>query len=125
MSKLASLALGASMAIASIGFAHADNAVSGAWKLTVGSADAPCTLTLTPDASGAAGAIASGADCPSGLNSVATYKVAGSNIQLYAGTGDLVASLKPKGDSYVGTRFADGRKLALSRSDTSAVASAH
>lgn len=125
MTKLASLALGAGLAIASIGFARADDAVSGAWKLTVGVNNAPCTLTLTPDASGAAGAISSGADCPSGLYSVATYKVSGNRIQLYAGTGDLVASLNPKGDTYVGTRLADGRKLALSRSDTSAVASAH
>ena len=116
MTKLTSLALGAGLALASIGFAHAQsNTVAGAWTLTVGSYDAPCTLTLTPDTSGDAGTIASGKDCPSGLNAVSNWKTNGSTVQLYAGTGDLVASLKPKGDTYVGTRFSDGKKLALNR----------
>ena len=53
MTKLTSLALGAGLALASVGFAHAadSTAVTGAWTLTVGAYDAPCTLTLTPDAS--------------------------------------------------------------------------
>src|SRR5215472_950165 len=116
MTKLTSLALGAGIALASIGFAHAqDSKVAGSWTLTVGVNDAPCTLTLTPDASGEAGAVASGKDCPSGLNTIQTWKTSGTGIQLYAGTGDLIAWLKPKGDTYVGTRFADGKKLALNR----------
>jgi Protease inhibitor Inh len=115
MNRLTSFVLGAGLALASIGFARADDAVTGAWKLTVGANDAPCTLTLTSDSSGTAGPIASGADCPSGLYGVAAWKMSGSGIQLYAGTGDLVAWLKPNGATYVGTRFADGRKLALSR----------
>jgi len=117
MTKLTSLALGAGLALASIGFAHAaDNTtVAGAWTLTVGSYDAPCTLTLTPDASGVAGTIASGADCPEGLNAVSAWKANGNGVQLYAGSGDLVAQLKPKGDTYVGTRYTDGKKLALNR----------
>ncbi|HTW34939.1 MAG TPA: AprI/Inh family metalloprotease inhibitor [Rhizomicrobium sp.] len=116
MTKLTSLVLGAGLALTSIGFAYADGTtVAGAWTLTVGSYDAPCTLTLTPDASGTAGTIASGADCPTGLNAVATWKTAGNGVQLYAGSGDLIAWLKPKGDTYVGTRFSDGKKLALNR----------
>jgi hypothetical protein len=116
MTKLTSLALGAGLALASISFAHADSStVAGAWKLTVGINDAPCTLTFAPDASGVAGAVSSGSDCPSGLNAIATWKSTGNGIQLYAGTGDLIAWLKPKGDTYVGTRFADGKKLALNR----------
>jgi hypothetical protein len=117
MTKLTSLALGAGLALASIGFAHAaDNAtVAGAWTLTVGSYDAPCTLTLTPDASGVAGSIASGADCPTGLNAVSVWKTTGAGVQLYTNSGELVASLKPKGDTFVGTRFSDGKKLALNR----------
>jgi hypothetical protein len=110
MTKLTSLAFGAALALASIGIAHADGTVDGAWKLTVGAYDAPCTLNLATD-----GSIAAGADCPTGLNTVATWKTTGNGIQLYSGSGDLVASLKPKGDSYIGTRFTDGRKLALSR----------
>jgi len=117
MTKLTSLALGASLALASIGFAHAADAtsVAGSWTLTVGSFDAPCVLTLTPDQSGVAGTIQSGNDCPTGLNTVTNWKTSGSSIQLYGGGGDLVAWLKPKGDTYVGTRVIDGRKLALSR----------
>lgn len=116
MMKLTSLALGAGLAMASIGFAHADGTtVSGAWTLTVGAYDAPCTLTLTPDASGAAGTIASGADCPTGLNAVSTWKTAGNGVQLYSGSGNLIAWLKPKGDALVGTRYSDDKKLALNR----------
>ena len=116
MTKLTSLALGAGIALASIGFAHAQGStVAGAWTLTVGINDAPCTLTLTPDANGEAGTVVEGKDCPSGLNAIQTWKATGSGIQLYAGTGDLIAWLKPKGDTYVGTRFADGKKLALNR----------
>ena len=114
MTKLTSLALGAGLALASIGAAHADG-VDGTWKLTVGAYDAPCTLTLAPDTTGGAGTVASGADCPTGLNAISTWKVSGNGIQLYSGTGDLVAWLKPKDGTYIGTRFADGRKLALSR----------
>src|SRR5579862_316915 len=115
MTRLTSLALGISLALVSIGLAHADSTIGGAWKLTVGVNDAPCTMTFSPDESGAAGPIASGTDCPSGLYSVATWKAVGTGIQLYSGSGELVASLKPKGDTFVGMRFADGRKLALSR----------
>lgn len=115
MIKLTSLALGTGLALASIGLAHADGSLAGPWKMTVGVDGTPCTLTLAADASGNGGAIDSGADCPSGLNAVASWKLSGNGIQLFAGTGDLVAWLKPKGDSYVGNRLADGRKLALTR----------
>src|SRR5579863_3945621 len=114
MKKLSSFVLGAGLAIASIGMAHADSTVGGTWKLSVGVNDAPCTLTLTPDASSTEGTIASGADCPAGLYAVSTWKVAGNGIELYNG-GELVAFLKPKGDNFVGKRFADGRQVALSR----------
>lgn len=114
MNKLRSLALGAVIALTSIGMAHAEGTVGGAWKLTIGVTDDPCTLTLTPDATGIAGSVASGADCPANLQ-VAAWKTAGNGVELYTGSGDLVVQLKPHGDALVGTRFADGRKLALSR----------
>lgn len=115
MTKINSLVFGAALALASIGLAHAQDTVAGAWKLTVGVNGAPCTLTLTTNPAGTGGAIESGADCPSGLNSVTTWKSVDNHIQLLSGTGDLVASLSLKGDSYAGTRFTDGRKVALSR----------
>jgi hypothetical protein len=115
MTKLTSLALGAGLALASIGFAHAEGTVTGPWTLTVGVNDAPCTLTLTADQDGNAGPIGTGDNCPSGLNTVTSWKSIGNTIQLYSGSGELVAMLKAKGDTYVGTRILDGRKLALSR----------
>jgi hypothetical protein len=115
MTKLTSLILGACVAFASIGLAHADSAVAGAWKLSVGVNDAPCTLTLSQDMTGAGGTVAYGQDCPGGLNSVSAWKTSGNGIQLLSGSGELIAWLNPKGDSYVGNRITDGRKLALSR----------
>lgn len=115
MTKLRSLFLGAGLALVSIGLAHADSSVAGAWKFTVGVNGTPCTLTLTPDASGAAGTVAAGADCAGGLNAVTTWSAVNNNIQLFSGAGDLVASLKLKGDIYAGTRYSDGRKVAMSR----------
>lgn len=109
------MALGFALALFTIGLARADETVSGAWKLSVGVNDAPCTVTLTPDASGDAGVVSSGSDCPGGLNVLATWKTAGRGIQLYSGTGDLVVWLNPKGDDFVGNRISDGRKVALSR----------
>jgi len=81
MTRLTSWILGATIALASIYAAHAADSVGGAWKLTVGLNDAPCTLTLTPDDSGTAGAISAGSDCPSGLDAVSTFKTVGSGLQ--------------------------------------------
>jgi Protease inhibitor Inh len=103
MTKLTSLALGAGLALASISLAHADPAVTGAWKLTVGVNDAPCTLTLTPDANGSAGQVATGSDCPSGLYTVTAWKTVGPTLELYAPNGELIASFKAKGDTFVGS----------------------
>ncbi len=115
MARLISLVLGVGLAFADIGFAHADGGVAGVWKLAVGADNTPCTLTLTANNSGRGGAIESGASCAGGLNAVASWKISSGGIQLFAGTGDLVAWLKPKGGIYIGTRTTDGRKLALSR----------
>jgi hypothetical protein len=115
MSKMASLVAGAALVLASAGFAYADDSVAGAWKMTVGVNGAPCSLTFTANESGTSGAIAAGPDCPSGLNAVSTWKMSGASMELYAGSGDLVAWLKPKDGVYLGTRLSDGRKLALSR----------
>jgi|SRR5215469_10409891 len=113
MKKLTSLALGAGLALATISLAQAQTP-SGAWKLSVGANDAPCTLTLAAGATSDAGTITAGQDCPGGLYTVTTWKTARNGIQLYNGD-ELVATLKSNGDSYVGTRFADGRKVALTR----------
>jgi|HubBroStandDraft_6_1064221.scaffolds.fasta_scaffold90894_3 hypothetical protein len=110
MTKISSLALGAALALSTVAFAHADPAVTGTWKLTVGVNDAPCTLTLAE-----AGIATPSADCGSGLASIGYWKSVGPSLQLYAPGGELVAWLKPKGEAYAGTRTSDGRRVELDR----------
>jgi Protease inhibitor Inh len=112
MTKLSSLFLGATVAFATIGLAHADAQVAGTWKLSTGVADAPCTVTLAADADVAtAGTAVTAGDC-NGTN-VGHWKTVGTSLQLLSGNGELVAWLKPQGDTYAGTRVSDGRKVAL------------
>lgn len=110
MTKISSLLLGAGLALSTIALAHADPAVTGSWKMSVGVNDAPCTLTLAD-----AGTVSAASDCDTGFSTINHWKTVGSSLQLYSPSGELVAWLKPKGDSYAGTRIADGRKLALDR----------
>ena len=111
MNKLSALALGAGLALASISLAHADP-VTGAWKLSVGTQDDPCTVTLSADQDNA-GTASSQGDC-NGVN-VGHWKTVGSSLQLLAANGTLVAWLKPEGAAYEGKRISDGRAVALSR----------
>jgi hypothetical protein len=113
--KLRTLTLAAALSLASAGMAHADGAVTGAWKLSIGTNDAPCTLTLTADAVGTAGPAAPAGDCQYGLSVISHWKTVGPTLQLYAPSDELIAWLKPKGDAYEGSRISDGRKLALNR----------
>ncbi len=110
MMRIRSFALGAVLALSTVVLAHADPAVTGTWKLSVGANDAPCSLTLAN-----AGDASTSADCSSGLTSIGHWKSVGSSLQLYSSGGELVAWLKPKGDTFTGTRIADGRKLVLDR----------
>lgn len=110
MNKIISLLGGAGLAFATIALAHADPAVTGTWKLSVGANDAPCTLTLAD-----AGSVNTSTNCDTGEATINHWKTVGNSIQLYTPNGELVAWLKPKGDSYTGTRFSDGRKVALDR----------
>lgn len=110
MTKVNSLTLGAALALSTVALAHADPAVTGNWKMSVGVNDAPCTLTLAD-----AGAVNANSDCDTGLATISHWKTVGASLQLYSPSGELVAWLKPKGDSFTGTRIADGRKIALDR----------
>jgi protease inhibitor Inh len=112
MNRLGSLLLGAAVAFATIGAAHAAAPVTGSWKLSTGVADAPCVVTLTADTNtGTAGTAASAGDC-NGTN-VGRWQTTGSSLELLAANGTMVALLSPKGDAYVGQRISDGRKVAL------------
>ena len=116
MTRISSLALGAVLALSTVALAHAQSAVTGTWKVTVGQYDAPCTLTLAADANGGtAGTASPSADCGNGLSAIEHWKTVGSSLQLLSPNGELVAWLKPNGDTFTGTRVADGRKVALDR----------
>jgi len=114
MTKLNSLILGSVFAVGLIGLAHADGALTGAWKLTVGANDAPCVVTFTADTDTAGTATTSG-DCSNGGAAVAKYKTIGSKLLLTSGNGELFAALLPTGDTYQGKRVSDGRVVALAR----------
>jgi len=114
MTRLSAIVLGTGVALASISLAYADPAVTGAWKLTVGKFDDPCTVTLTADGNAAdVGTAAAQGDC-SGV-SVAHWKTSGNSLQLLQGNGTLVAWLHAKGGTYEGKRTSDGKVIALNR----------
>lgn len=112
MTRLIPLAFGVGLALVTIGLAYAGDPVAGTWRLTLGASHAPCVVTLTADGSGRGGTVESASDCPDAANA---WKATATGIDLYAGGGALVASLKPQGDGYVGRRYSDDRKLALDR----------
>ncbi|GEM_PF-1471909 len=114
MNRFKALALGASVGLSTIGLAHADNAITGAWKLTVGENDAPCTITLAANASDRGGTVSS-TDCAGGLNAIGRWQTLGNRLQLLSASGQLIAYFSPKGDEYAGTRVSDEKKLVLSR----------
>lgn len=114
MTRLSALAIGAALAFSTVALAHADPTMAGAWKLSIGENDAPCTLTLAPDETvGTAGIATSSSDCEGGLNTIGRWKATPTGLQLFSPSGDLVAWLKSRDGSYEGSRLSDGRKLAL------------
>ncbi|HEY2444207.1 MAG TPA: AprI/Inh family metalloprotease inhibitor [Rhizomicrobium sp.] len=116
MTRLSALAIGALLAFSTVALAHADETVTGAWKLSIGENDAPCTLTLaSDDAAPNAGTATPSADCAGGLNEIGRWKASHSGLQLFSPSGDMVAWLKAKDGAYEGSRLSDGRKLALNR----------
>ena len=113
MSKLSSLAVGAAVALTSIALAHADPAVTGSWKLSIGAHDDPCVVTLAANPGNDAAGTASTAGACNGV-AFQQWKFTGSKLQLQQNNGTLVAYLRPKGDSFEGQRVSDGKAVALS-----------
>jgi Protease inhibitor Inh len=81
--------------------------VAGSWKLAIGN-NTVCPLTLAPDGT------ATPADCAAG-DRIARWDVAVNKLELRTASGEMVGILLPKGESYAGKRFSDGRTLVLSR----------
>jgi hypothetical protein len=114
MSKFSSLAVGAAIALTSIAFAHADPAVTGAWKLSVGLNDDPCVVTLATDPGiDSAGIATATGDC----NGVAFqhWRSIGTRLQLEQANGTLIASLHAANGGFEGKRISDGKLVALNR----------
>ena len=114
MSKFSSLAVGAAVALASITLAHADPAVTGSWKLSVGVNDDPCVVTLAADqGNDSAGNATATGDC----NGVTFehWKTIGDRLQLQQANGTLVAFLHAKDGGFEGKRVSDGKLVALNR----------
>jgi len=114
MNRFKAVLLGATLALTTIGLAHADSGVTGTWKLTAGNNDAPCTVTLAADATDRGGTVST-TDCAGGLNAIGRWQTLGTRLQLLSPDGQLVAYFSPKGDDYAGTRVSDQKKLVLSR----------
>ena len=115
MPHIRSLVLAAGLSFASVALAHADSAVTGTWKLSVGSYDAPCTLNLVADSSGTSGTATPSSDCDASLSNISHWSASARGLKLFTGTDVIVAWLNPKDGAYVGDRVSDGRKLALNR----------
>jgi Protease inhibitor Inh len=114
VSRLSSVTLGAVVALASIGLAHAGPSVTGSWKLSVGANDDPCVVTLAADpGSDAAGVARSTGDC-NGV-SFEHWRTVGDKLQLQRNNGTLVAWLRPNGNAFEGKRISDGKTVALNR----------
>ena len=116
MTKISALAIGALLALSTVALAHAEEPVTGAWKLSIGVNDDPCTLNLATDpANTTAGLVTPSSECAGGLNSIGRWKETPSGLQLFSPSGDMIAWLKQKNGSYQGARLSDGQKLALNR----------
>ena len=116
MTKISSLAIGALLAFSTVALGHAEEPVTGAWKLSIGFNDDPCTLTLAADStSQTAGVVTPSSDCAGGLNTIGRWKASPTGLQLFSPSGDMIAWLKEKNGSYKGSRLSDGQKLALDR----------
>jgi len=116
MSRISSILLGALLALTTIVLAHAQAAVTGAWKMSASAKDAPCTLTLVANPDVPDGGLAAVGDgCAAGLSGIGHWRTVGSSLELSSASGELIALLKPNGPSFSGTRIADGRKIALDR----------
>src|ERR1700721_1692193 len=116
MTRLSALAIGAVLAFSTVALAHAEQTVTGAWKLSIGENDAPCTLTLAPDETiGTAGIATPSSDCEGGLNTIGRWKATPTGLQLFSPSGDLVAWLKSRDGQSEGSGLRDDHNLSLSR----------
>jgi hypothetical protein len=96
---------GIALAAALMGPAFAQGSLEGNWKLTLGKKP-PCTVSMTAD-----GGVTPAADCPV---PIAHWKGTTNGVQLQTASGETYAVLKPKGEAFEGTTFADMRSVELS-----------
>lgn len=103
------LPLSLTLALTAFGsaYAQAPALAAGTYKLAIGS-KAPCDVTIAAD-----GAVSQAADCAPGAN-LSRVTPKGSGYLLISASGDLYGVVKPNGEAFEGTTFADQRKLVLS-----------
>jgi hypothetical protein len=94
--------------------AHAAPA-AGAWEMAIGVRAQPCPVTLKADQGGDSGTIAPAPRCGASTAEVARWRTSPGGVTLLSASGELLAFLKPEGDSYVGNRYEDSRKVVLRR----------
>jgi hypothetical protein len=116
MSRLTAFAIGAFLALSTIALARGETPIAGIWKLSIGKADAPCTLILASDASsGRAGAVTPSSDCATGLQEISRWRETPFGLDLFAPCGGRIASLRDTNGAFEGARLTDGKALVLDR----------
>jgi hypothetical protein len=114
MPRIGSFVIGTLIALSTIALARSEPLVAGIWKLSAGSNDALCTLTLASDpADELAGVALASAACASGLNTIGRWKRTPAGLELLAPDGGLVAVLKDRRGTFEGSRITDGKTLTL------------
>jgi hypothetical protein len=114
MTKIGFTGLLASFLLAGTVSTQAAPAISGSWKVSIGTAEAPCTVTLTEDASGEAGTASAASECSGAATKIARWSTVASKLTLKSANGETLAVLHPDGSDFVGKQFADSRKVVLS-----------
>jgi hypothetical protein len=116
MDRISAFVIGTLIALSTIAFARSEPLITGIWKLSAGTNDAPCMLTLASDpADERAGVALPSTDCVSDLNVIGRWKETPEGLELLAPDGGLVALLKDRQGIFEGSRVSDGKALALNR----------
>jgi Protease inhibitor Inh len=115
MTKISALAPALAMVFA-LGLATAANAedtIPGTWKVAVGSES--CNVTLEAGSVPDYGTVTPAQDCTNGIERIAHWQSNFRGVQFLSASGELLATMKPQGESYEGKQVADGRDVELSR----------
>jgi hypothetical protein len=114
MTKIGFTGLLASLLLAGTVSTQAAPLAAGSWNVSIGTAEAPCTVTLAQDQSGEAGTASAASECTGAATQIARWSTVASKLMLKSANGSTLAVLHPDGTNFVGTQCADSRKVVLS-----------